>query len=156
MDARRDVEIPARSSLTIRDCELWGAFFDTTYAYRFGPPSHEATFAGLAGAGGEMFAEAWHFPLGRSAALFQPALSAEAFFDAEGCGLRVRSDRLAQSARIEDRTLTPLDNWMHLAPGEEKVVRFVERDGRPAGRIAALGAPALSYGPLSVSWRDMT
>ena len=45
-----------------------------------------------------------------------------------------------QSIRIDDDALTPLDNWMHLAPGEESDRAFLEKAGRPRGRIAALGA----------------
>ncbi|MEI2735354.1 MAG: glycoside hydrolase family 2 protein [Rhodoblastus sp.] len=146
MNAERDVEIAPRSTLSLRDCDLWGAFFDTTYAYRFGPPSHEATLATLVDGAGTTVAEAWHFPLGRCAALFSPALSVETFRDENGFGLRVATDRIAQSVKIEDERLTPLDNWFHLAPGAPKIVRFLEQDIAPRGMVAALGSPALFYG----------
>ncbi len=48
-----------------RATDLFGAFFDTTYAFRFGPPSHDVTVARLRSADG-LLAEAFHFPLGRS------------------------------------------------------------------------------------------
>ena len=144
MHARREIEIAPRASLALRDCELWGAFFDTAYAYRFGPPSHEVTVASLVEAGGATIAEGWHFPVGRSAALFAPTLVVEPFEDAQGCGLRLSTERFAQSVKIEDRALTPLDNWLHLAPGEHRDVRFMQA-GRPQGLVAALGAPAVDY-----------
>ncbi len=145
MDATQDVEIGARGAVSLRDCDIWGAFFDTAYAYRFGPPSHEATVATLIDASGAVVAEAWHFPLGRPATLCGPCLSAEAFRDAEGYGLRIATDRVAQSIKIEDERLTPLDNWFHLTPGAPKIVRFLETDAAPHGIVAALGAPAVSY-----------
>ncbi len=145
MHATRDVEIPSRRSIMLRDCELWGAFFDTAYAYRFGPPSHEVTRAALFDANGDMLAEAWHFPVGRAAALSAPGLVAEAFEDARGPALRLATNVFAQSIRIDDETLTPLDNWMHLAPGEKKIVRFLEKSGRPQGRVAPLGGAPVSY-----------
>lgn len=145
MRATRDIEIPARSSIMLRDCDLWGAFFDTAYAYRFGPPSHEVTRAALCDANGGALAEAWHFPVGRAAALFAPALAAEAFEDAQGPALRLAANVFAQSIRIDDETLTPLDSWMHLAPGEETIVRFLEKSGRPRGRVAPLGGAPVSY-----------
>ena len=145
MRASRDIEISPRGSIMLRDCELWGAFFDTAYAYRFGPASHEVTRAALLSADGRTIAEAWHFPAGRSAALFAPDLTAEIVDDERGPALRISADRFAQSIRIDDDALTPLDNWLHLAPGEERIVRFLEKAGRPRGRIAALGATPVSY-----------
>ena len=145
MDATRDIEISARGSLSLHDCDLWGAFFDTAYAYRFGPPSHEATVATLQDASGATVAEAWHFPLGRPAAMFSPALSVEPFRDDAGYALRIATNHVAQSIKIEDERLTPFDNWLHLSPAAPKVVRFLEKDIPPRGAIAALGSPALSY-----------
>jgi beta-mannosidase len=145
MRAERDIELAPREALTLRDCELWGAFFDTAYAYRFGPPSHEATVATLVDTDGAVVAESWHFPLGRAAALFEPQISGEAFEDEYGCGLRVSTDRIAQSVKIEDASGTPLDNWLHLAPGRPHLIRFRERNVRPEGAVVALGAAPVSY-----------
>lgn len=145
MRATYDVSLKPRETKTIRDCEIWGAFFDTAYSYRFGPPSHEATVATLTDAQGAHVAQAWHFPLGRAAAMFAADLRAEAFCDAEGYGLRLSSDRIAQSVKIEDRAAIPLDNWLHLAPGCEHVVRFLDAEAPIEGRVAALGRPPLFY-----------
>ena len=77
--------------------------------------------------------------------MFSPALSVEPFRDDAGYALRIATDHVAQSIKIEDERLTPLDNWLHLSPAAPKVVRFLEKDIAPSGAIAALGAPALSY-----------
>ena len=146
MNACRNVEIAPHSSLTLRDCDLWNGFFDTTYSYRFGPPAHESTVATLRDASGAIIAESWHFPLGRAAALFSPTLTAHVFCDESGFGLRMRATRFAQSVKIEDRALIPLDNWLHLAPGEERIVRFLDGAAAPEGLVAALDGPPLSYG----------
>ena len=145
MRASRAIELAPRSSMTIRDCDLWGAFFDTGYAYRFGPPSHEATVATLDDAEGARIAESWHFPVGRSAALHSPSLTVAPFRDVGGAGLRLLSDKVAQSVSIEDSEGVPCDNWFHLAPGEEKLVRFRDGGAPTQGRVAALGCKALSY-----------
>ncbi len=47
--------------------------------------------------------------------------------------------------KIEDRALTPLDNWLHLAPGEQRVVRFVAGATRPEGVVAALDGAEIHY-----------
>jgi len=61
MRGQREVSIAPRSTIAMPDVELWGAFFDTTYAYRFGPPSHDVTIATLASPAGEVLAQAFHF-----------------------------------------------------------------------------------------------
>ncbi len=145
MSAERHIELPARGALTLKDCDLWGAFFDTAYAYRFGPRSHEATVATLSDAQGVVVAQAWHFPVGRPAALHAPSLAVSIVQDDGGYGLRLESDKVAQSVKIEDERLTPRDNWLHLAPGVPRIVRFIEPGLAPRGKVAALGGPTLSY-----------
>ncbi|MFV0279206.1 MAG: glycosyl hydrolase 2 galactose-binding domain-containing protein [Rhodoblastus sp.] len=145
MSAEREIEIAPRGALTLRDCDLWGAFFDTAYAYRFGPPSHDASFAALIDDTGETIAEAWHFPLGRAAALTAPELTVSIIRDAQGHGLRIEAAGVAQSLKIEDERLTPTDNWLHVAPGAPKILRFLEKEGSPRGIVATLDGPAISY-----------
>ncbi|MFT4097473.1 MAG: hypothetical protein QM651_10130 [Rhodoblastus sp.] len=146
MNAEREIEIPPRGAITLRDCDMWGAFFDTAYAYRFGPPSHETTVAKLMDRGGAPVAEAWHFPVGRPAAQFSPSVIVDVICDTLGFGLRLETDKVAQSVRIEDERLTPRDNWLHLAPGAPKIIRFLDEGAAPRGRIAALDSPAVFYG----------
>ncbi len=145
MHGERAISIGPRARLVVKDCDVWGAFFDTPYAYRFGPPSHEATHVVLRDADGAHVAESWHFPLGRKAASFQAQLQATAFRDAQGWGLRISTDAVAQSVKIEDACATPFDNWFHLAPGQPRVVRFPDAGEPIAGKVAALGRPPLSY-----------
>jgi len=47
MRAEKQVTLAPRSTTAIPDVEFWGAFFDKSYAYRFGPPSHDVTIATL-------------------------------------------------------------------------------------------------------------
>lgn len=144
MNASREIALGPRATFSVADGDLWGAFFDTGYAYRFGPPSHEATVATLTDAAGVIIAEAWHFPLGRAAALSAPKLSVDVLHDDEGYGLKLETNAVAQSIRIEDRESIPRDNWLHLAPGASRIVRFIG-DAKPQGIVAALGGEALSY-----------
>ncbi len=62
MRAEREVVLAPRSTTAIPDVDLWGAFFDTTYAYRFGPPSHDVTIARLQSASGEVDRRSLPFP----------------------------------------------------------------------------------------------
>jgi beta-mannosidase len=58
MRRERDVELPPRSSQTLSSAELIGAFFDITWAYRFGPPPLDVTIMKLGD-----FARVVHFPV---------------------------------------------------------------------------------------------
>jgi beta-mannosidase len=150
----RDVEVPARGSITLRATELFGAFFDATYAYRFGPPGHDLTVARLtapteAGAAPEtapLLAEAVHvprWPTERTAV----GLAARVDRDAEGWFVAVSAARAALHVHVADDTRVPLDDGFAVVPGRETIVRFFEGadpDARPAGTIRALNglAPA--------------
>jgi beta-mannosidase len=150
MRGQRDVMLPPRSTIALQDIEFWGAFFDTTYAYRFGPPSHDLTVATLATACGDSIAEAFQFPLGRAALPTAGAFAVALEQAGETWQLRLRAFSFAQSVRVEDAGFRPEDDWFHLQPGREKLVRLTPRAGmnaaKPRGMVAPLfGEPAL-YG----------
>ncbi|MEA2757753.1 MAG: beta-mannosidase, partial [Methylobacteriaceae bacterium] len=152
MRGQRDVTLAPRSTIAIPDVDLFGAFFDMTYAYRFGPPSHDVTIATLAAPAGELITEAFHFPLGRAALPATGALAVALEQDDETWQLRLRAFSFAQSVRIEDAGFRPEDDWFHLAPGREKIVRFTARAhakaAAPHGLVAALFGEPVPYGQL--------
>ncbi len=146
VSGRRALSLLPREALRMAATDLFGAFFDTTYAFRFGPPSHDVTVARLKTADGDrVLAEAFHFPLGRSAALHPAEIEASLLQDDRGWSLRLTSDRLAQSVSIESETHRAADDWFHVAPGLMREIRLVARPGTaadalPAGTIRSLGA----------------
>lgn len=145
---RQTLALPPRQSLRLAATELFGAFFDTTYAFRFGPPSHDVTVARLlSGSTGETVAEAFHFPLGRAEALHPAKIEASLAQDDEGWTILLETDRLAQSVHIAAEGYRPREDWFHLAPGGQKRVRLVPRDGTdpatlPTGTVTSLGTTA--------------
>ncbi|UIK05324.1 glycosyl hydrolase 2 galactose-binding domain-containing protein [Neorhizobium galegae] len=143
VSGRRDLTLVSRSSESIASTDLFGAFFDTNYAYRFGPPSHDVTVARLKHAQtGEIVAEAFHFPLGRVRAFHDAEIAVSV---AEGDGefwLELSTDIFAQSVSIECAGYRPSDNGFHLAPGAIRRIRLAalpEAAGRPGGTIRSLG-----------------
>ncbi|WP_411034534.1 glycoside hydrolase family 2 protein [Shinella sp. BYT-45] len=149
VSGRRSITLAPRSALTLPATGLFGAFFDTTYAFRFGPPSHDVTVGRLADADGTVIAEAFHFPRGRSKAMFPAVVTAELRQDAEGWTLALAAERFAQSVAIDVEGFLPADNWFHLAPGGVKTVRLVPLAGtdpaaRPAGEVRGIGAEAVT------------
>ncbi|CDZ72636.1 Putative beta-mannosidase [Neorhizobium galegae bv. orientalis] len=143
VSGRRDLTLVSRSSESIASTDLFGAFFDTNYAYRFGPPSHDVTVARLKHAQtGEIVAEAFHFPLGRVRAFHDAEIAVSV---AEGDGefwLELSTDIFAQSVSIECAGYRPSDNGFHLAPGAIRRIRLAalpDAAGRPGGTIRSLG-----------------
>jgi beta-mannosidase len=148
--ASRAVSVPSREAKTLSAFELIGRFFDISYAYKFGPPSHDVTSATLTCAkSGALIAEAFHFPLGRALPKLPLGLSARVEGDADAPVLVLKTERFAQSANILDEAWRPTENWLHLAPGREKRIALVARKegaGAPSGLVRALnGLDEASY-----------
>ena len=145
VSGRRELSLNARAGLEIPATDLLPAFFDVSYAYRFGPPSHDVTVARLTDPEtGGTIAEAFHFPLGRSGvaspAEIEVALEGSA---ADGWCLRLNAICLAQSVHIADAAFQPEDDWFHLAPGADRIIALkpragTARDAVPQGTVAAL------------------
>jgi beta-mannosidase len=151
MKAARDLQLAGRSTIALSATELWGGFFDTTYAFRFGPPSHDVTVARLADPqSGCVIAEAFHFPLGRKFLCRDLGLTANLLRDGNGWALAVSTQRFAQSVHIEDAHFAPASNWFHLAPKVEQRGELLPRidaarQMRPRGAVAAVNGERLTY-----------
>jgi beta-mannosidase len=143
---RRAMELAPRSHVSLPVTDLFGAFFDTTYAFRFGPPAHDVTVGRLS-IGDVEVASAFHFPRGRTAAMGAARLTAELGKDAHGAYIELTTDRLAQSVNITVPGYLPEDNWFHLAPGQQKYVRlhsFGELPESIEGEIRHLGSSSVT------------
>jgi beta-mannosidase len=151
MRAARDITLAARSTSALSATELWGGFFDTTYAFRFGEPSHDVTCAFLADpADGAILAEAFHFPLGRKFTRRDLGLAARLTQDSQGWSLCLSTQRFAQSVHIDDENFRPAMNWLHIAPGVERRIALLPRgtihdDKMPKGSIAAVNGERIAY-----------
>ncbi|WHA41518.1 glycoside hydrolase family 2 protein [Agrobacterium larrymoorei] len=148
VSGRRQLELGPRTKITLAATDLFGAFFDTTYAYRFGPPSHDVTVARLRDVeSGEVVASAYHFPLGRSAAMHSATLTPIVSQKDDRCFLTITSDRFAQSVHVAAENHRPADDWFHLAPGESRTIELFHtskrREEGPHGEIRALGSRQL-------------
>ncbi len=146
IQAERPVTLPPRSVRALPAASLFDRFFDLTYSYRFGPPAHDATVAALTDtATGARLAEAFHFPPGRPTGIpmerVDLGLTARTIRVGEGWALALRSRRLARSVHIEDDAFRAEDEWFHLAPGVERVIRLIPRGDSatlPYGRAPAV------------------
>ena len=123
MRAEADFVLAPRSTIGLAATTLWGGFFDTTYAFRFGEPSHDVTVARLTDATtDQVLADAFHFPLGRGHERRNVELDAVARRDLSGWQLTLQTRRLAQSVRLTCPDTTFSDNYFHLAPGFPRTI----------------------------------
>jgi beta-mannosidase len=146
VSGRRELSIAARAKEKIACTDLFGAFFDTTYAFRFGPPSHDVAVARLhSRATGALLAEAFHFPLGRAKALHAAQLEGTVTQHDGDWFVEIKCDRLVQSVHVDIDAYRAADDWFHLAPGAARRLQLFPReevaaDVVPSGRIKALGS----------------
>lgn len=147
VSGRREMVIAPRGHSSIAATDLFGAFFDTTYSFRFGPPAHNVTVGRLL-LGDREIATAFHFPRGRAAALHAATVVANSGEDAEGAYLSLSTDRLVQSVSLAFPGWLPDDNWFHLAPGAARVVRLRPHGSGQAelsGEIRHLGSSGVIH-----------
>jgi beta-mannosidase len=151
ISAERALQLPARETVEFAATALFGGFFDTNYAYRFGPPSHEMVHAVLhCAASGAVLAEAFQFPQGRRVDPRPLNLEATVTEDAGDWFLVLKTSRPALGVSIDDDGFRAEDNAFQLAPGDERRVRLLPRGGkagaRPDGEVRAANATeALRY-----------
>lgn len=145
VSASRPLSLDARSAHRVPATDLFGAFFDTTYAYRFGPPSHDVTVATLIDTDGGVIAEAFHFPLGRKTSKHASKVD-HAFHPIDGTWwLELTASQFAQSVHIDFEHFLAEDDWFHLAPGRAKRIRLSPRENvqpgqKPHGTLSHLGS----------------
>jgi beta-mannosidase len=120
-----DVNVPARGAVTLSAEALLGRFFDTTYAYRFGPSKHDVVVARLRD-GDSVLSEDFYFPLGLALPRQErPNIRATAVFGENGEAIvTLQSDALLQSVAFSVDDFLPDANYFHLAPNREKRIVF--------------------------------
>ncbi len=144
----RAVSLAAHGATTIPAFALFGAFFDVTHAYRFGPAAHELTAAWLEGAEGAVLAEAFHILPGAHAARRDVGLSARVEGEPGGWRLTLACTRAAYHVTIATATHRAEENGFHLVPGREKTVHLAGPPDAPAptGTVTALnGSTACDF-----------
>jgi beta-mannosidase len=127
--------------LTLSGFELFGAFFDMNYAYRFGPAGHEVTVARFENGEGEVAAEAFHVLPGAMTARLVVGLSTRVERTEAGWQLVLCCRRAAYHVDISDDEFRPEENGFHLMPGRERIIRLSGPvTGIPNGTVTALNA----------------
>lgn len=134
--ARQEIpcQVSARVQRTFGSDAILDGFYDVTYAYRFGPPKHDLAIATLFDNQHRMLSEAFYFVKARDPA-FLPAVQVDVEMESAGEGcyqVMLHSDHFLQSVCIDATGFLPDDNYFHLPPSRQKLVRFAPIDDRGA------------------------
>lgn len=134
---RAALRLPARSRARHGAMALLGRFVDAGWAYRFGPPGVSLAVATLVLADGRRLPPAcWFAPgaLARPSAHIGLAARCEPGPDPACRTLHLRSERAAWGVHFDADGWRASDEFFHLPPGHEVLVRFEPTD--PARRVA--------------------
>ena len=96
---------------------------------------------------GATLSEAFHFPLGLARPAEPAEITAAIERDRGGWLMRLKASSVARYVNITDANFRASDNWFHLSPLEEKVVRLAPRtldslNAVPLGAVNALNMRA--------------
>ena len=132
--AERKITLPSRGTIALESAALLPEFFDITYAYRFGPRTHDITVATLHDAEDNvLLAEAVHFPGGPNLPRRDPGIDVNLERVGDVWQMRIATQGFAQYLHIDDPSFVAEDDWFHLPPGSEKRIAL-----RPRGSAAAI------------------
>ncbi|WP_420997525.1 glycosyl hydrolase 2 galactose-binding domain-containing protein [Cupriavidus sp. 30B13] len=151
LDVTRELCLAPRSTQRVSGAELAGAFFDFTYAYRFGPRMHDVVRAALYDpADGALLSQACYLPERSAAALEPPELAVEVAHEEGDWWLTISARRFARWVHIEDVAMRPEQDWFHLAPGSRRRVRLLPEAGIAAadGGRRSVGLPDTAPIPM--------
>ncbi|HEY1931597.1 MAG TPA: glycoside hydrolase family 2 protein [Acetobacteraceae bacterium] len=133
-EASQPITVAARGTICLATASLLPGFFDITYAYRFGPPTHDVTVASLHDRENDtVLADAVHFPGGPALPVRDVGLEAAAERHDGTWQLVLRPHSFAQFLHIDDPAFAADDNWLHLPPNREKRITL-----QPLGDPAAI------------------
>jgi beta-mannosidase len=133
-EASQPITVAPRGTICLATAALLPGFFDITYAYRFGPRVHDMTVASLHDRKNDtVLADAVHFPGGPALPMRDLGLEAVAECNDGTWQLRIRTRGFAQFLHIDDPAFTAREDWLHLPPGQEKLISL-----RPLGDPAAI------------------
>lgn len=124
---RVPVQVEPHGNSRLQVDALLGYFTDSTYAYRFGPPSFDCVTARLVRPdSGKLIASDFFFP-GKIRFEPQPAEALQIAVVRQSRTrvlIEVRADRMIYGVRLEAPGYVPGDNHFHVAPGECRRVLF--------------------------------
>ena len=135
----RDVAVGPHEALELSTAAFLETFFDTSYAYRFGPPSHDLVVATLSNDVGAVLARGIFLPLGVARSRESDlGIVADLAPAGDAFELVVRARRFAQWVDVQIDGFAASDNHFHVLPGSEHRTRVVRTTAKGAPRGVVL------------------
>lgn len=124
--AARVISIEAGQTITIQAEELLGGFYDTAYAYRFGPPKHDVACATLKNADGTTISQQFHFLLKQVPQTVSANVESHlAALENGTYQVNIRSDNFLYAVEVAAEGYLPNDNYFHMMPNESKSITLL-------------------------------
>jgi len=141
-----ELELAAHASVEHGVEALLGRFVDVSWAYRFGPPTHDVVALSLEDAEGRLLSQSFRLPVGRPLEReAQARLGLSASITPRGADafeLSVRSRRFAYGVRVDVPGFTASDDAFSVEPGGERRIELERDNGAGAGAAPAGAAIA--------------
>jgi beta-mannosidase len=132
--AKREIKVEANQKMKIISEEMLGGFYDTSYAYKFGPPKHEVACATLKDESGKIISQQFHFPVTHHL----PSVEANVIAEFSENKLSISSDKFLYAVQIICEESLPEDNYFHLIPNEKKEIKFNTKNAKAQIKISAI------------------
>jgi len=145
-ETQTDVCVPPRSGRSFDSDQLFDAFQDVTYAYRFGPPKHDLVAATLLDPEGAVLGESFLFPESGQPvqAKAEDVVATSQHLDKTTCRVDITSSRFLYAAHLDIRGFLPDDNYFHVLPGQPKSIQCRRLSGDSGGFRGYLEAQNVS------------
>jgi beta-mannosidase len=153
--AEHDIAIDADSKVSTPAAALLDAFYDLSYAYRFGPPASDYIVATLTSSDKKLTTECIHVrSLHELIQKRDVGLSASAVASAPGSyTLTLNTQELALAVTIEAEGYRCEDQYFNLAPGRERMLVLRSNDDTIAKPLKAIVTAINSHRSVAVDVR---
>ncbi len=146
--AERPINVAGRDAIELSAAECFDGFLDLTYAYRFGPPTHDVVVATLVDDVSGTIAEDFYFPLGlRSIGQRDVGITGtRQVLDTGDVELLIETRCLAYAVTVRAEGFDVEDQYFHLAPATQRriLLRRLQARAAPVATVRALNARSTS------------
>lgn len=132
--AKREIKVESNQKMKIIAEEMLGGFYDTSYAYKFGPSKNEVACATLKNESGDIISQQFHFPVTH----YLPMVEANVVADFFENKLSISSDKFLYGVQIQSEIGLPDDNYFHLIPNEKRDIEFKSNHAKLQIQISAM------------------
>jgi beta-mannosidase len=131
--AERNYTAAEKSNQSLEMDDVLGGFYDTSYAYRFGPSQFDVAVVTLFDHHDSIISEAFYFPENQQPRMVFDAqiVTRASALDDRNCQLTLQSKVFLYAVHFVVDGYLADDNYFHLVPGREKIIHFTSAEKKP-------------------------